>query len=407
MLGSGTHGLQSRTRSPPTRRLNSTKPVSLATGLEGYPRRCAAACGVPGGCTTYWKGIRMRCGLHDPQTTRPHFLQWCFRTQMLNCVWQIGQSVTSASGCHLGSMISDGSLAGRISGLVILAGSGAAGLGASAPRRSPSCAARNPWNGAVRGLDDAGLVVVVVAAAAAAAAVAVVAIGPGLGAASAGRSESLPCSPTPVRVSMGAGGVNRSLSCCPAPRPFSSLSSWPSALSCCPAIPPVSSSSSSSAPCSASSTSGKTRSAECDGQSRYREHSWCQCRDVLWGHVFVVGLAANGSAADAPPELLVSPLPKVGARSRGVAVLSLPPSGPSMVAHASYGGWSRAFRSGWRGPPGTLTGPPAVRDTSRCRCSQRVCAALVAFENRWIPIWLSSAQRKLFCAFRTLGNPRW
>src|ERR1700761_3395412 len=61
--------------------------------------------------------MRMRCGLHDPQTTLPHFRQWCFLTQMLNCVRQMGQSVTSASGCHRGRMISEGSLAPLMLGL--------------------------------------------------------------------------------------------------------------------------------------------------------------------------------------------------------------------------------------------------------------------------------------------------
>lgn len=39
-----------------------------------------------------------------PQTSKHgSYLQWCFLTKMLNCVLQIGQYVTSASGCHLGS----------------------------------------------------------------------------------------------------------------------------------------------------------------------------------------------------------------------------------------------------------------------------------------------------------------
>ena len=43
---------------------------------------------------------------HEAATYR----QWCFLMKMLNCVLQIGQSVTSASGCHLGKGISGGLL---------------------------------------------------------------------------------------------------------------------------------------------------------------------------------------------------------------------------------------------------------------------------------------------------------
>ena len=69
------------------------------------------------------------------QTTRPHFLhregvsqgerswrregmqtdlQWCFRTKKLNWVRQIGQNVTSESGCHLGNNISEKFLGGPL-----------------------------------------------------------------------------------------------------------------------------------------------------------------------------------------------------------------------------------------------------------------------------------------------------
>jgi hypothetical protein len=34
------------------------------------------------------------------------YLQWCFRVQNVNCVIQTGQLTASASGCHIGSIIS-------------------------------------------------------------------------------------------------------------------------------------------------------------------------------------------------------------------------------------------------------------------------------------------------------------
>lgn len=38
------------------------------------------------------------------------YLQWCFLMKMLNWVWQMGQKVTSASGCHRGRTRSEGLL---------------------------------------------------------------------------------------------------------------------------------------------------------------------------------------------------------------------------------------------------------------------------------------------------------
>ena len=57
----------------------------------------------------YCLGMVMRCGEQEAQTTLPHLRQWCFRYQKLNTVPQIGQFVTSASGCHLGIVMSIGS----------------------------------------------------------------------------------------------------------------------------------------------------------------------------------------------------------------------------------------------------------------------------------------------------------
>lgn len=72
MLGSGTQGLQSRTRSPPPRPLKSAYPPSPAIREAGYSLRYRR--GAPGGCTMYWYGMVMRCGEQASQTTRPHFL---------------------------------------------------------------------------------------------------------------------------------------------------------------------------------------------------------------------------------------------------------------------------------------------------------------------------------------------
>lgn len=56
-----------------------------------------------GGWTMNWRGMVMRCGEHWEHTTRPHFLQWCFRNKKVKCLLHTGQCVTSASGCHGGS----------------------------------------------------------------------------------------------------------------------------------------------------------------------------------------------------------------------------------------------------------------------------------------------------------------
>ncbi len=37
------------------------------------------------------------------QTTRPHFLQWCFLLKIVNFLPQPGQTLTSSSGCHTGT----------------------------------------------------------------------------------------------------------------------------------------------------------------------------------------------------------------------------------------------------------------------------------------------------------------
>lgn len=67
LLGSGTHGLQSRTRSPPVVYGNPSSPVNGFTYSWGV-------LGWPGGRTMYWYGIVIRWGEQALQTTRPHFL---------------------------------------------------------------------------------------------------------------------------------------------------------------------------------------------------------------------------------------------------------------------------------------------------------------------------------------------
>lgn len=88
--GSGTHGLQTLTTSPPPRlRAGNASDTSLLS-LEG-------------GCTTYCLGIVMRCGEQLLHTTRPHFLQWCLRKKNEKDVLQTGQALTSWSACHFGT----------------------------------------------------------------------------------------------------------------------------------------------------------------------------------------------------------------------------------------------------------------------------------------------------------------
>ena len=65
-----------------------------------------------GGWTMNWRGMVMRCGEHWAHTTRPHFLQWCFRNKKVNCLLHTGQCVTSASGCHGGKTRSPSRLHG-------------------------------------------------------------------------------------------------------------------------------------------------------------------------------------------------------------------------------------------------------------------------------------------------------
>lgn len=55
-----------------------------------------------GGWTMNWRGMVMRCGEHWEQTTRPHFLQWCFLNKKVKCLLQTGHCVTCASGCQGG-----------------------------------------------------------------------------------------------------------------------------------------------------------------------------------------------------------------------------------------------------------------------------------------------------------------
>lgn len=68
----------------------------------------------------YWRGMVIRWGEHAEQTTRPHFRQWCFRYQKVNSTSHIGHLLTSASGCHLGRLISGILLATRLSKSVLL-----------------------------------------------------------------------------------------------------------------------------------------------------------------------------------------------------------------------------------------------------------------------------------------------
>ncbi|KAL8763967.1 MAG: hypothetical protein Q9184_000410 [Pyrenodesmia sp. 2 TL-2023] len=53
-----------------------------------------------------WRGMVIRCGEQLAQTTLPHFLQWCFLKNKPKRVSQIGQLVTSESGCQRGRVIS-------------------------------------------------------------------------------------------------------------------------------------------------------------------------------------------------------------------------------------------------------------------------------------------------------------
>jgi hypothetical protein len=54
----------------------------------------------------------MRWGEHVAQTTRPHFLQWCFLYKKLKPLPHTGHCETWASGCHAGSTMSLTLLAG-------------------------------------------------------------------------------------------------------------------------------------------------------------------------------------------------------------------------------------------------------------------------------------------------------
>ena len=108
-MGSGTQGLHRRTSSPPPRAglalgdngTGSSSSVRSTTEREGVGDE-ALVREASGARTMYCRGMVMRWGEQEAQTTRPHFRQWCFRYQKLNTVPQIGQLVTSVSGCHRG-----------------------------------------------------------------------------------------------------------------------------------------------------------------------------------------------------------------------------------------------------------------------------------------------------------------
>jgi hypothetical protein len=74
VFGSGTQGLQSRTRSPPPRLVT---PELAAVSVLCWGRGSDEVGDPPsiGGCTMYWYGIVIRWGEHELQTTRPHFLR--------------------------------------------------------------------------------------------------------------------------------------------------------------------------------------------------------------------------------------------------------------------------------------------------------------------------------------------
>lgn len=97
-MGSGTHGLQTRTFSPPD-----------ITGISS------------GALTTFWRSSVILCGLQAAQTTLPHFLQWCLRLKKWKATLQTGHWLTSSSGCHGGGGIS-------IMRLLIVGGCGGEGV---------------------------------------------------------------------------------------------------------------------------------------------------------------------------------------------------------------------------------------------------------------------------------------
>lgn len=74
-MGSGTHGLQTRTTSPPPRagfRKGPNVDMLLSSSL---PVRSTILLSVnsEGGWTIYCRGMVIRCGEHAAHTTRPHF----------------------------------------------------------------------------------------------------------------------------------------------------------------------------------------------------------------------------------------------------------------------------------------------------------------------------------------------
>lgn len=72
MLGSGTHGLQRRTRSPPPRLATAGFIVDRLQEAELLGTVPSIGC-----CTMNWYGMVMRWGEQELQTTRPHFLLSC------------------------------------------------------------------------------------------------------------------------------------------------------------------------------------------------------------------------------------------------------------------------------------------------------------------------------------------
>lgn len=70
-FGSGTHGLQSLTRSPPPIPLNSAELTVRVGSVAGGAESASSV----GGRTMYWCGMVIRWGEQELQTTLPHFLK--------------------------------------------------------------------------------------------------------------------------------------------------------------------------------------------------------------------------------------------------------------------------------------------------------------------------------------------
>lgn len=128
-LGSGTHGLHTRTSSPPPSAGLPKGPKDDMVFSSSPVRSITFEVPSDGGWTMNWRGMVMRCGEHVAQTTLPHFLQWCFLYKNVKGRPHTGQRETSASGCHCGSTRSLALLTGPVTDGRVLLEVGKAGNG--------------------------------------------------------------------------------------------------------------------------------------------------------------------------------------------------------------------------------------------------------------------------------------